>query len=152
MLCVFFSQGKHCRIKEKMPIKDIKKKIPERFALMRAHRVLLRFRARWKTNACNEGVRVTGRRVHLRGHPVPQGYRSHCKSCHTFLLLLDTSSLQHLSSPSLIKSVIYALAMHMYLCVPGRAVYEACVTNTNAANGTCIQSIHLWDYSPTGHK
>lgn len=74
MLCVFFSQGKHCQIKEKMPIKDLKKKkIPERFAPMRAHRVLLCFRAHWKTNACNEGVRVAGRRVHPRGHPVPQG-------------------------------------------------------------------------------
>lgn len=154
MLCVFSLQKKHCQIKEKTLTKDIKKKNKtlERFALMRTHRVLLCFRAHWKTNRCNEGVRVAGLRARLRGHPDPQGYRSHCKSCHTVLLFLNTSSLQHLSSPSLIKSVIYALAMHMYLCVPGWAVHKACVTNTNAANGTCIQSTHLWDYSPTGQE
>lgn len=35
------------------------------------------------------------------------------------------------------------------LCVPGWVVYKACAKNTNAANATCTQSIHLWEYSPT---
>lgn len=36
--------------------------------------------------------------------------------------------------------------------MPGWAVYKTCVMNTNAANDTCTQSIHLWEYSLTRHE